>query len=164
MKTKKPRNKKYIPKGSTNNVLAIFGGMGSAHHAHLRKNQVKTHAAMTNLAQGRGTLDDWKRIAGVLNIANVMSEQGIGAEFTAALAAAQDAMLKVGKRAVQNAGRFVFTGPELQSLNEALEIHDAQLENSRAVDVDRAADEVMRRERHRIDHVSVMGEIRKEAA
>lgn len=163
-KPKKPRNKKYSPKGTVDNVLSMFSGMGHAHHAHLRTNQLKTHAAMTDLTQGRGTLAQWKRIAGVLNIASVMSEQGIGREFTKALIAAQDAMLAVGKRAVRSQGRFVFTGPELHAVNEALEIHDAQLENSRAIDVDRAADEVMRRERHRIDHVSVMGEIQKEAA
>jgi hypothetical protein len=163
-KPKKPRNKKYVPKGTVDNVLSMFGSMGGAHHAHLRRNQVNTHVAMIELTQGRGTLTHWKRIAGVLNIASVMSEQGFGREFTKALIAAQDAMLEVGKRAVRNQGRFGFTGTELTAINEALEVHDAQLENSRAIDVDRAADEVMRRERHRIDHVSVMGEIRKEAA
>lgn len=163
-KPKKPRNKRYVPKGTTNNVLAVFGGMGTAHHAHLRANQLKTHAAMTRLAQGQGTRDDWKRIAGVLNISYVLCEQGIGPEFAPALRAGQDALLEVGKRSVRNAGRFVFTGAELQTVNEALDIHDAQLENSRAIDIDRAADEVMRRERHRIGHVSVMGELRKEAA
>jgi hypothetical protein len=161
---KKPRNKKYRPKGWTTNVLSIFGGMGDAHHAHLRSNQLQTHAAMVTMSQGRGTLVQWKRLAGVLNIAGVMCEQGIGPEFKKVFIAAQTAMLEVGKRAVRNNGRFLFTGPEMVIVNEALDCHDVQLENSRAMDVDRAADEVMRRERYRIDHVSVMGEIRKEAA
>ena len=38
------------------------------------------------------------------------------------------------------------------------------LARANAADIDRAAEEVMRRERHRIGHVSVMGELRKEAA
>jgi hypothetical protein len=160
----KKRNKKYRPKGCANNVLSIFGGMGDAHRDHLVRNQVKTHGAMAMLSQGGGSLEQWKRIAGVLNIAGVMCEQGIGPEFKKTFAAAQDAMLEVGKRAVRNNGRFLFAGPEMSIVTEALECHNAQLENSRALDVDRAADEVMRRERHRIDHVSVMGEIRKEAA
>lgn len=163
-KPKKPRNKKYVPKGTSNNLLSIFGGMGVAHHDHLRFNQIKTHAAMQALTQGRGARDDWKRLAGVFNVAYVMSEQGIGAEFRQVFASAQDALLVVGKRAVRNHERFIFTGPELHTINEALECHDAQLENSRAIDVDRAADEVMRRERSRVGRVSVMGEIAKEAA
>jgi hypothetical protein len=138
--------------------------MGDTHREHLRHNQIKTHGAMAQMSQGGGTLDQWKRLAGVLNIASVMCEQGIGPEFRQAFADAQNAMLDVGKRSVRNNGRFVFTGPEMRIVTEALECHDAQLENSRSLDVDRAADEVMRRERHRIDHVSVMGEIRKEAA
>lgn len=163
-KPKKPRNKKYVPKGTSNNLLSIFGGMGVAHHGHLRANQVKTHAAMQALTQGRGTREDWKRIAGVLNVAGVMSEQGIGAEFQQTFISAQDMMLALGKRAARNGERFLFAGAEMQTINEALECHDAQLQNSRAIDVDRAADEVMRRERSRIGHVSVMGEIAKEAA
>lgn len=163
-KSKKPRNKKYRPKGATNNVLSIFGGMGDAHSDHLRRVQIQNHAAMAEMAQGRGTREQWNRIVGAINIANVMCEFGIGDEFRQATISARDAMLAVGKRAVQSNDRFVFTGPELQAVNAALDAHDAQLENSRAIDVDRAADEVKRRVRHRINSTSVMREIRKEAA
>jgi hypothetical protein len=163
-RAKKPRNKRYVPKGTSNNVLSIFGGMGSMNADHLRRIQITNHAAMVEMAQGRGTREQWNRIVGAVNIANVMCEQGIGNEFRAITIAARDALLAAGKRAVKNDERFVFTGPELTAINEALSCHDAQLENVRAIDIDRAAIEVERRVRHRINSMSVMREIRREAA
>jgi hypothetical protein len=163
-KPKKPRNKRYVSKGTCDNPLSIFGGMGDAHRDKLRSIQTRNHLAMVDMVQGRGTRAQWDRIVGAINIANVMCELGIGDEFRATTIAAREALLNLGKRAVQNGDRFVCTGPELQAINEALACHDAQLENVRAIDVDRAADEVERRVRHRINSTSVMREIRKEAA
>jgi len=163
-RSKKPRNKKYVPKGSCSNVLGIFAGMGGQHADHLRRIQTLNHLAMADLAQGRGTREQWNRIVGAINIANVMCDQGIGDEFRAATIAARDALLALGKRAVRNDDRFVCTGEELTAINYGLDCHDAQLENVRAIDVDRAAEEVERRVRHRINSTSVMREIRREAA
>jgi hypothetical protein len=163
---KKPRNKKYQgPKYVCRNVFAtVFGGMGDTHIEHLRDLQIKNHLAMVEMAQGRGTREQWNLIVGAINISNIMCEQGIGDEFREKTIAARNAMLAVGKRAVMNGDRFVFTGDELKAINEALDCHDAQLENSRAIDVDRAAMEVERRVRHRINSTSVTRELGKEAA
>lgn len=163
-RAKKPRNKPHRPKGISDNPLSIFGAMGDAHRDKLREIQTRNHLAMADMAQGRGTREQWNRIVGAINIANVMCEQGIGDEFREATIAARDALLSVGKRAVRNDDRFVFTGAELTTINEALACHDAQLENVRAIDVDRAADEVARRVKNRINSTSVMREIRQEAA
>ena len=163
-KPRKPRNKPYRPKGTCGNPLGIFGGMGTSHADHLRRVQTLNHLAMADLAQGRGTREQWNRIVGAINIANVMCEMGIGDEFRQATINARDALLALGKRAVLNGDRFICTGPELTDINLALDCHDAQLENVRAIDVDRAADEVVRRIRNRINSTSVMREIRKEAA
>lgn len=163
-RAKKPRNKPYHPKGAASNVLAIFGGMGATHRDRLIQEQIKSHSALANMAKGTGAREDWNRIVGAINIANIMCEQGVGDEYRQITIAARDAMLAVGKRAVRNNDRFVFTGPELRAVSDALEVHDTQLENCRAIDVDRASDEVIRRERHRINSTSVMREIRKESA
>lgn len=163
---KKIRTKKYQgPKYVARNVMStFFGGMGATHIDHLRTVQVKNHLALAEMAQGRGNRAQWDLIVGAINIANVMCEQGIGDEFRQVTIAARDAMLAVAKRALRNGDRFVFTGPELCAVREALECHDAQLENVRAIDVDRAAAEVERRVRHRINSTSVQREMEKEAA
>ena len=160
----KKRTKKYQgPKYVARNVLStVFGGMAGTHMDHLRTLQVKNHLALAEMAQGRGNREQWNLIVGAINIASVMCEQGIGREFRQQVLDARDAMLEVGKRAVRNDDRFVFTGPELCAVREALECHDAQLENTRAIDVDRAAMEVERRVRHRIDSTSVKRELAME--
>lgn len=161
---KKPRNKKYRPRDVVANPLtAIFGGMGSAHAQHLQTLHLKNHAAFAALVQGRGTRDDWDRLVGAVNMANVMCEQGIGNEFREQTIAARNALCEIGKRYMR-IGKFVFTGPELATMNEAMTCHEAQLENVRAIDVDRAADEVLRRIRNKINTTNVRAEFAREAA
>lgn len=161
---KKPRNKKYRPKYVARNVLStIFGGMSGDHAEHLRTIQIRNHRALAEMAQGRGTREQWDELVGAANMANVMCEQGIGNEYRAITIAARDALLEVGKRIVKTE-RVILKGDELNAIREGLLCHDAQLENVRAIDVERACQEVERRVRHRINSTSVQREIALEAA
>lgn len=160
----KRRNKKYRPKYVTRNVLTtIFGGMSGDHAEHLRLIQIRSHKALADMAQGAGTREGWDLLVGAINMANVMCEQGIGNEFRRATIAARDALLEVGKRIVK-LDRVIMKGDELNAIREGLDCHDAQLENVRAIDVERASREVDRRVRHHINSTSVMGELAKDAA
>lgn len=162
---KKPRNKKYQgPKYVARNVLTtVFGGMGGDHAEHLRLIQIRNHKALADMAQGAGTREGWDLLVGAINMANVMCEQGIGDEFRQTTIAARDALLEVGKRIIK-LDRVIMKGDELNAIREALECHDAQLENIRAIDVERASREVDRRVRHHINSTSVIAELVKEAA
>lgn len=166
MASKKPRSKKYQgPKYVARNVLStVVGGMSGTHADHLRDIQIKNHAAMVEMAQGRGNRAQWDLIVGAVNIANVLCEHGIGDEYRQNMLAARDALLAVVVRAVNNNDRFVFTGDELKAINLGLDVHDAQLENSRAIDIDRAAMAVEHRIRNRINTNSVTREVAKKAA
>lgn len=75
--------------------------------------------------------------------------------------AGRDALCEIGKRALRT-GKFVFKGDELRAMNEAIECHDTQLENVRAVDIDRASNEVIRRIRHGLNTTNVRAEMQKE--
>lgn len=161
MSKRKPyRGPKYV---ASNPMVTFFGGMSDTHAPHLQSTQLVNHAAMQAMTQGRGDKDQWDRLVGAINIAIVMCEQGIGPEFREPLVAACEALLQCGVRSVKT-GRFLFTGDELQAMNEALDCHDAQLTNIRAIDVDRAAAEVIRRLNHRINSTSVDKELAKEPA
>jgi len=162
---KKPRNKKYQgPKYVARNVLTtVFGGMSGDHIEHLRLIQIRSHKALADMAQGAGTREGWDLLVGAINMANVMCEQGIGDEFRPVTIAARDALLAVGKRIV-TLDRVIMKGDELNAIREALECHDAQLENVRAIDVERACREVDRRVRHHINSTSVVRELAREAA
>lgn len=156
--SKKPR-KAYKPKYPPCNVLSmVFGGMSGDHMAHLRTIQIRSHSALAQMAQGQGTREGWDLLVGAINMANVMCEQGIGDEFRATTIAARDALLEVGKRIVTR-NIFTLKGDELNAIRAALECHDAQLENVRALDVDRAYTEVQRRIRERINSTSVVREL-----
>lgn len=151
------RNKKYGgPKYVARNVLTtIFGGMSGDHVEHLRTIQVINHKALAEMAQGNGTREGWDRLVGAINMANVMCEQGIGNEFREATIAGRDALLQVGKRILM-LDKVIMRGDELNAIREALECHDAQLENVRAIDIDRATKEVDRRIKHRINSTTVV--------
>lgn len=156
-KRKKYQGPKYVSK----NVLStFFGGMSSTHASHLQTTNCINAAAMQAMVQGRGDKESWDRLVGAINIALVMCEQGIGPEYRTDLIAGREALLSCGVRSVK-ANRFAFTGDELKAMNNAMEIHDAQLVNVRAIDIDRAAAEVIRRLNHRIDNVSVTKELLK---
>ena len=161
----KKRTKKYSgPKYVALNVMTtFFGGLSGDHAEHLQTLLLKNHGAMAAIVQGHGDRDAWDRLVGAINMANVLCEQGIGDEFRAATIAGRDALMEVGKRSMKS-GKFGFTGDELKAMNAALACHDAQLENIRAIDIDRAADEVQRRIRHGINSTSVRAEMEKEAA
>ncbi len=154
---KKYQGPKYISK---NPMRTFFGGMSDTHRSELQSTLAINHMAMQAMVQGRGDRTQWDRLVGAINVAIVMCEQGIGPEFRATLEAAREALLQCGIRGVKK-GKFLFTGDELSAMNEALACHDAQMENVRAIDVDRAANEVIRRLNGRINTSSVMKEIRK---
>jgi hypothetical protein len=158
----KKRTKKYRPKFvATNPLTQFFGGMSGDHADHLQTLLARNHGAMAAIVQGRGTRDDWDLLVGAVNMGNVMCEQGIGDEFRASMIAGRDALCEVGKRAIRT-GKFVFTGDELRTMNEAMDCHDAQLENIRAVDIDRASNEVLRRIRHGLNTTNVRAEMAKD--
>lgn len=155
--SKKPR-KKYKPKGQSINPLSeIFGGMSGDHMTHLQELMAKNHMALANIATGRGTRESWNAIVGAINVGHVMCDQGIGPEFKGDMIAAREALIAMGLR-LRKTGRLLFKGDEMRVLNEAMAAHDAQLENVRAIDVDRAANEVKRRFRQKEDCVSLESE------
>lgn len=159
---KKPRNKKYRPKYISVNPMSTFlGGMSGEHADHLRVLNIKNHGALAAIVQGRGTRDDWDRLVGAINMANILCERGIGDEYRADMIGARDALCECGKRIVKT-GRVLFTGDELRAVNAGMAAHDAQLENVRAIDIDQAAAEVIRRVRHGINTTNVRAELAKQ--
>ena len=145
MASSKKRNKAYRPKALITNPLSfVFSGMQRIEGEHLTDLQVKNHSAMYEMVQGRGTRDGWDKLVGMINMSIVICELGTGAEYHAELLAGRDALYSVCVR-YRSIGKFIFTGDEMNAMNTALQIHDAQLEISRVIDIERATDEVIRR-------------------
>lgn len=100
---------------------------------------IKNHDAMNSLRLGIATRVDLDKLIGALNIAEGLVRLGLGTDWRVELRAGQDALLAVGRRGVQT-GKFILTGPELTSLNLAMDIHDAQLEECTISQLERAMD------------------------
>lgn len=160
-KQKTKRSKSYRPKYVSKNPMSTFmGGMSGEHADHLQKLNIINHGALAAIVTGCGTRNDWDRLIGAINMGNVMCESGIGNEYRADMMAARDALCECGKRAVL-CGRFIFTGDELRAVNAGMAAHDAQVENVRAIDLDRAADEVLRRIRYGVNTTNVRAELER---
>jgi hypothetical protein len=125
-------------------------GLTMAPDNQMRDLNIKNHLAMASLASGTGTRDDWDMVIGAINMAQVMAELGTGSEYRKMILSASDAMLQVGKRYVKW-DKFEFCGDELQRVNDALEVHEAQLAVSRVIDIERATNEVRRRINNKIN-------------
>lgn len=151
----KKRNKKYSPRQVVQNPLNyILGGLKKIDSEHLTELNIKNHRAMSNMTHGDGTRDDWDKLSGMINMALVLDEQHFASDYTNDLLSARDAMIAVGKRYLDSK-RFIMRGEEMKVLNLAIDIHEAQLNALRVIDVERAFGEVQRRVRHKINAVSI---------
>lgn len=84
------------------------------------------HGAVDSIRRGAGTDKDAHTLAGAVNIALVLAEQGIGPECIPAIQLAQNAVVVLIRRG-EATGRYVFDGPGLQAVLELVSIHDQQL-------------------------------------
>jgi hypothetical protein len=152
----KTRNKAYRPKAIMQNPLnQIIGGLNRLDAESLTDLNIKNHAALYMIVTGAGTKYDVNKLMSCVNVANIMSQQGIGKDYRNDIILARDAMQSLGRRFAK-LGKFEFVTDELAVMNHFMAIHDAQLEVARIIDVERAYDEVYRRLKHGIDTVSMV--------
>lgn len=145
------KRSRYRPRGvimdTISHVLGGFRPVREVGHAVTLK--IRNHAAMTAMVQGNGTRGDIDELISAMNVAEALAITcGLGHEYRDEITAAQDAILSMCKRGL-NKGRFLFTGPEIQSLNLGMEIHDAQLDTCTVEQLEKALDFVAREIRAR---------------
>ena len=100
---------------------------------------IKNHNALDTVRKGEATRDDIDVLIGALNMTEALAMLRIGEDWKVEIRAAQDALFALGSRGVET-GRFILRGPELTSLNLAMQIHDAQLEHCTVSELERAMD------------------------
>lgn len=99
--------------------------------------KLKNHAAMDELVKGRGQTTHCDTVIAALNMTEALAILRLGDEYRPEINAGQDAMLAMCQRGLRT-GRFVFTGLELQAVNLAMEVHDAQLDACTVAELERA--------------------------
>ena len=138
------KKSKYQPKGvrldAVNWVVAGLKPISDVGDA-LVTLKAKNHSALTEITQGRGNRDQIDVIIAALNMCEAYAVHGKGFDWIPEINQAQDALFKMAKRGLEK-NRFLFTGEEMKAVNLAMEIHDAQLEQSSVQELERMIDYV----------------------
>ena len=106
--------------------------------------RASNHAAIDELAAGRGTKDHFQCILDAMNMTYILAKDGKGSDWMPEITAAQNAMRSLAERSIK-IGRYTLTGPELTAINLAMEVHDAQLDACTIGEIGRAADYIAHR-------------------
>lgn len=140
-------NRKYDPRRALQAAFRVeerARNRQPLHETQTRDLGIAYHIAFEQMRSGRGTEEAWSALACATDIAIVMAEQGIGSEHLAPLVRALDGVKRAKERG-QISGRWVFDGDAITALENALMIHDAQLEAATTGEVRAALAEVERR-------------------
>ena len=140
--------KKYRPKGVRLDIVGyVCRGLVPLHDS-LRINLLtKIHDAMVEITQGRGTKAHWVLVADALNMAQVLDEQTFLSAYEVEFELAHAAHAACGTRYAIEGRAMLYTGAELQAVNFALRVHEAQFDKATLAEAERALNTVEARQR-----------------
>jgi hypothetical protein len=91
----------------------------------LDKLRVTEYAALDAITKGLGTIQDWRTLVDVLNLAEMMGKNGIGPEVLPICEKAQNSLHKAAMR-YQETMRMGLDGVGIQAIRDLLEYADLQ--------------------------------------
>jgi hypothetical protein len=149
---KKPRNKKYRPK-----PVAQHGGLIAIAMCHARGENASTlksdqvtdlgvayWLSFENLRSGDANEESWSCVSCALNVALVLCEKGIGAEYEQDLVKALDGLFRAQMRS-KRAGNWRLDGEALRDVERALQVHDQQMQIAKRWEVTDAMNTIYKR-------------------
>ena len=134
------KRSKYRPKHVLANPMGyVIESMTpvALHESFALDLKITNHMAMTTLTQGNATKADINVLINALNITESLWRLGFGKEYRNVVDVGIRALRAVGKRGLDT-DKFALEPDEADALNEAMELHDAQLEIITVGDMDRA--------------------------
>lgn len=134
------KRSKYRPKGVLQNPLGyVLEGFTpvTQHDSFAIDLRTKNHWALAELTQGRATRPDLDVLINALNMTEALCRLGLGDDYEAVIKAGLQALRSVGGRGLAT-GRFVLKSDEMNALNQAMELHDAQLDIATIRDIEKA--------------------------
>lgn len=136
------KRSKYRPKGVRLDAVSwVINGMKPVTVAkdEILTLRIKNHMALDVLRTGGGGKSDMDVVIAALNMTEALARLRIGSELSSQIRAGQDGLYTMAQRGAR-VGRFVFTGPELQAVNLAMEIHDAQIDVCTVAELEKAVE------------------------
>jgi len=133
------KRSKYRPKALIPDPLSyVLSGMKTVGSISAGTDlMIKNHSCLDALRRGEATRHDVDVVIAALNMTEALALMHIGEDWQVEIRAAQDALFAVGSRGAET-GKFILRGPELNSLNLGMEIHDAQLAVCTVAELERA--------------------------
>ena len=89
--------------------------------------RLKNHAALTELTQGRAVKGDLTVLISAVNMTEALCRRGFGDEYNDVIKDGLAALRAVGARGLLS-GKYILRAAEMHALNEAMQLHDAQLD------------------------------------
>jgi hypothetical protein len=118
-----------------------------SHTAFMLDLKIKNHAALEALTKGNATRADIDTLVAMVNMSEAFARLGFGDAYSDVVLAGLQALRHVGKRGAVS-GSFILKAHEMNALNTAMELHDAQMEVVTLKDMDAAI--ALVREEHRL--------------
>ena len=138
------KRSKYKPKGvrldNLSWIKAGFAKVGTLPQAGIGL-KLKNHEALDSIMRGEGTRDHVDALIAAFNVAEALYKVNpdLGLDYAQEIKNSQDAILTMSRRGLQK-GRFLFSGPEMQTIRYGMEVHDAQLDAASVRDMEKAID------------------------
>jgi hypothetical protein len=134
------KRSKYRPKHVLANpvgyVLENLSSVNS-HTSFMLDLKIKNHGAMESLTKGVAGRADIDVLISMTNMTEAFARLGFGQDYGDVVRDGLQALRDVGKRGVAS-GSFVLKASEMNALNAAMELHDAQMDIVTLKDMDRA--------------------------
>ena len=108
-----------------------------SHTAFMLDLKIKNHAALEALTKGNATRADIDTLVAMVNMSEAFARLGFGDAYSDVVLAGLQALRHVGKRGAVS-GSFILKAHEMNALNTAMELHDAQMEVVTLKDMDAA--------------------------
>jgi len=134
------KRSKYRPKHVLLNPVGfVMEGLSPvrSHTAFMLDLKIKNHAALDSLTKGAATRSDIDTLIAMVNMTEAFARMGFGKDYGDVVRNGLQALRDVGKRGVAY-GNFIMKASEMNALNSAMELHDAQMDVVTLNDMDAA--------------------------
>lgn len=108
-----------------------------SHTAFMLDLKIKNHGAMSLLTKGKAEHADIDTLIAMVNVTEAFARLGFGKDYADVVRDGLQALRDVGKRGAVS-GSFVLKAHEMNALNSAMELHDAQMDVVTLKDMDAA--------------------------
>jgi len=108
-----------------NPIAHAISGAAITDETSLNKLRLGELAALDAMKRGLGTVEDWRLLTDMMNIAEMMGKSGIGPEVLEWCKQAQESLYKAAQR-YEKTGVMGLDGQGIKALTEVYEYHDAQ--------------------------------------